>query len=358
MLFSNCKKNETDQEKWASPCVCLFAAARKGIYWNCKGLWGHSVSTVIKTFNEIGSTMNRKGSERLERQQANAISKEQPMKLLKTCQLRSIQSESWQKNLAHHIAKRDLGLFPYKMKSRQLLEPEHIRKRLAWCLAMKVLIDRKKKSLQSAEWSNLCSKTAKNGHSNGHSSAVSKDSYGLDNDHSQREASIGFCWCDFQLRSSLLSESCITKNFGIMNTWTFWRRRMDILTGWGDLSHSKAYPKMVSKFGAGFHHKRSVADKITESQSARLFSVVNSRKPCLSKTSPNNWIINCSIGTRMGCFGFGYTWSHCRWLSETFERMHWSKRKAFWIVYFEYLNNSNKYQFAPNFRFIYLIIST
>jgi hypothetical protein len=70
-------------------------------------------------------------SERLERQQANAISKEQLMKSLKTCQPRSIQSESWQKNLAHHIVKRDLGLFPYKMKSRQLLEPEHIRKRLA-----------------------------------------------------------------------------------------------------------------------------------------------------------------------------------------------------------------------------------
>jgi transposase len=106
------------------------------------GVDQRTVSDAVKRFNETGSSKNRPGSGRkrtatgeIKRQAvADAIAQNPSTKVNSTRKLaRKLRISNAS---VHRILTRDLGLFPYKMHRRQLLDPIHIQKRLTMCRAM------------------------------------------------------------------------------------------------------------------------------------------------------------------------------------------------------------------------------
>jgi transposase len=106
------------------------------------GVHRTTVSDAIRRFDETSSNKNRPGSGRkrtatgeIKRQEvAEAITQNPSTKVNSTRKLARrfrISNAS-----VHRILTRDLGLFPYKMHRRQLLDPIHIQKRLTMCRAM------------------------------------------------------------------------------------------------------------------------------------------------------------------------------------------------------------------------------
>lgn len=107
------------------------------------GVNQRTVSRAIKEFNATGKHKNRKGQGRKRTARsdaniqavANAIAQNPSTKVNSTRKLarrlRILQCSVWE------ILRKELDLFPYKLKDRQKLTPEHIRKRLSLCQAMK-----------------------------------------------------------------------------------------------------------------------------------------------------------------------------------------------------------------------------
>lgn len=103
-----------------------------------------TVNRAINRFNETGSNKNKPGSGRprtatdASHQQAvaNEIASNPSTKFNSARKL--ARRLSLKRSSVQRILKRDLKLFPYKMKKRQLLKPEHIKKRLQMCKAFRV----------------------------------------------------------------------------------------------------------------------------------------------------------------------------------------------------------------------------
>jgi transposase len=108
------------------------------------GVDKNTVNDAINRFNETGSNMNRSGSGRprtatnVANQEAvaNEIAANPSTKFNSARKLSRRLSIS--RTSVRRILKRDLRLFPYKMKKRQLLGPEHIKKRLKMCRAFRL----------------------------------------------------------------------------------------------------------------------------------------------------------------------------------------------------------------------------
>jgi transposase len=107
------------------------------------GVDKNTVSRAVKRFNETGTNKNRAGSgrPRTATSAANQEAVANEIAANPSTKFNSIRKLSRRLRISRRsvqrILRRDLRLFPYKMKKRQLLRPEHIRKRLQMCKAFK-----------------------------------------------------------------------------------------------------------------------------------------------------------------------------------------------------------------------------
>lgn len=107
------------------------------------GVTRQMVSNAVKRFNETNSNKNRKGSGRQKTATSNAniqvvanLIAQNPSTKVNSARKLARRLRTSRRSI-QRILTRELELFPYKLKDRQELGPEHIRKRLNLCKAMK-----------------------------------------------------------------------------------------------------------------------------------------------------------------------------------------------------------------------------